>query len=329
MTVGGPNIESSGASGYAIVVSGLPGETNQRLLAALTEKLAWISQGIDLRGLEGVGAHLHYEQALRGLDRGFGRASTQDSSSNTAIESNPGFDGGRAIPVLRDGQIKSHIILNAPYMLPLRDQSAPGHNQSVHLLAHECAHAEVIETLAQKFAGELFVQDPGGLHASLRRLAIMRCWNEYGACWIAASYGEDPTLRYELNFQRHLEIVTQRARDLVADYRNHANLERVLIEVHLAYARLMVLGSYLLGALNGTGRTWRDLPGTAKLLSGSWYAPYFERLDVALADLAAANGTWVDLAGFQVIADIADELMNLGGVCVEDQGAAGLSIRVS
>lgn len=323
------NIDSLATSGYAIVVSGLPSETNHRLLAALSENIAWISQGIDLRGLEEVGAHLHYEQALGGLDRGFGRASNQDSSSNTSIESNQGFGGGRAIPVLRDGRVKSHIILNALDMLPLRDQLARGHNQSVHLLAHECAHVEVIETLAQKFTSELFVQDPGGLYASLRRLVINRCWNEYGACWIAASYGEDPTPRYELIFRQYLASVTQRSRDLVADYRNHADLERVLFDVHLAYARLMVLGSYLLGALNGTGRTWRDLPGTAKMLSDSWYAPYFERLDVALADLAAANGTWANLAGFQVIADIADDLMNQGGVYVEDQGAAGLSIRVA
>ncbi len=89
---------------------------------------------LSMAGLDGVTIAYDYDVALRELNRGF-----QSSGPLTATLDD--FAGGVAMSplVMRDGNVKSHILLSAG-IVPLID-SADGGVSGKYLIAHELAHA--------------------------------------------------------------------------------------------------------------------------------------------------------------------------------------------
>ena len=91
----------------------------------------------DLSHLDGVTVAYDYTQALLDLDRGYTTSHPLTPSEGHAI-------GVAMTPsVIRDGVIKSHVPLSAPYIAPIADGDHPHFQHALHLLAHECAHVEI------------------------------------------------------------------------------------------------------------------------------------------------------------------------------------------
>ena len=70
------------------------------------------------------------------------------------------------------------------------------------------------------------------------------------------------------------------------------------------------------------------MPRTIEALKGHWFAPYFTRLDDALKDIENDYGKWTDKASFEVIGDLADELLAQGGVHYKSRPNGGLGIDI-
>lgn len=266
------------------------------------------SRQIDLRDLDGVTVAYDYGAALATLDRG-----VQTSGPLTASE---GWAFGIAMTpaVLRDGKVKSRIVLRADVVDVLGDPEHEDFRQAVHVIAHECAHVEVRSRFDAVFPGQVLQATYPNRLAAYRAQVVEACWDEYAATRLAALWGRDPTEDYETTFLHALGRAREEANEEVRRYRTHGEVDAVVQRVFGIYGDLLKYSSYHLGNLRGRGVSWCDRPRTTEALDGHWFAPFFERLDAACEGIAAAHGQWVDRAVFDNLGEIVDDVVKTGGV---------------
>lgn len=284
--------------------------------------VAYLGQHIDLSALDGVTIAGNYPQALAALDRGYETRTTLTASSDFA-------QGIAMTPaVLRDGMIKCHMVFNAAVLLPLEDTARAECSQAVYTLAHECAHVEVTKVFNACFPGVLLQPIVGDFWDGLRWRVIEACWNEYAASWLSAPFGHDPTCDYEETFLHVLRQAGEAAELAIQAYRYHADHGRIADEVYGIYGDLLKYAAYQMGNLAGHGRKLIDLPQSCAALSGHWFAPFHERLAVALDELLRGYGAWESKAVFEAIGDIADELVASRGLALRRHGNGYLRVDV-
>ena len=269
-----------------------------------------LSRHIDLSNLDGITVAYDYPEALMDLDRGYetSRKLTPSSEMATGIAMTPA--------VIRDGKVKSHIVLDARVFIPLENPESEHFGLALHMLAHECAHVEVKQRFDTFFPGIVLQKKYENAHHALRWQIINACWDEYIVTRITASIGEDPTDGYEETLSLVLKETRAKSNDRIKAYRLHGNIVQVLSEVYDAYGDLMRFSSYLLGTMAGRRLTLSDLPRTATALDGHWFSRYFKKLGDAHSAIAADYGRWNDLSAFEALGDLADEIIADGGVIV-------------
>lgn len=290
-----------------------------RLISAYVTVLG---QHLDLSELDGVTVASDYPQALSQLDRGYEARSPLTASSEFA-------QGVAMTPaVLRNGTIKSHIVLNAAILLPLEDEAHEHWGQALHTLAHECAHVEVTKVFNASFPETLLKPVAGDMWDAVRWQIIGACWDEYAACWLAAPFGRDPTDDYEQTFLDALAGSEAKADAAITAYHIHGDHVRVACEVYGAYGNLLKFASYQLGNLAALGRTLTDLPRSQAALDDHWFAPFCAELATALAAVRDAYGRWEDKATFEAIGDIADSLVRGKGLLLRRLADGSVYVHV-
>lgn len=293
-----------------------------RLATLAGEFVREISRNIDLSQLDGVTLAFDYQQALLNLDRGYESTHKLTPSDHVVV-------GVAMTPsVLREGAVKSHIVLNANHIVPLENPDDEFFARAVHILAHECAHVEVTHRFNTAFPGVLLQRIAPNLLQAYRSQVISSCWDEYAATFLSAGYGEDQSSAYEDTFLQFLQETRDRANAFIVAYRSHENHGEVLGEVFGAYGALMKYASYHLGNLAGWGRTIADMPRTVSAMEGHWFAPYFNRLQSVLSALMDNHGKWADSTDFELLGDLAQEVVAFGGVEVTETDAGGCRINV-
>lgn len=297
-------------------------ERAKQLASLVGAYIRAISRHIDLSQLDGVTIAHDYAQALLELDRGYKTSFRLTPSDSHVV-------GVAMTPsVVRSDKLKSHIVLNAAIVHPLEDINHEHFGVTLHTIAHECAHVEITQAFDQAFPGVLLRQSYTNARAAYRWQIILACWDEYAATTLSAGYGAKPTEGYENTFLQSLCMTKPRANDLIKAYRGHGRLDQVVGEVYGAYGDLMKFSAYHLGNLRGLGLSLPDMPRTVEALAGNWFAPYFHRLDDALKDIAKDYRNWKDQVAFEVIGDLADELLAHGGIHYEERADGRLYINI-
>jgi hypothetical protein len=106
-----------------------------------------LSRYIDLSGLDGITVASDCSQTLAELDRGYATLHKLTPSKEFVV-------GVAMTPsVLRDGKVKSHIVLSVGVALVLENSEGEHFTVAVHTLAHECAHVEVTQRFDGAFPG--------------------------------------------------------------------------------------------------------------------------------------------------------------------------------
>lgn len=277
------------------------------LVAAYVRRLG---EDMNLGGLDGITVARNYGEVLRNLDRGIAQVRKLTPSSEFA------YGVAMTPSVLRNGDIKSHMVFHAACLLPLEDEAHEDWASAVHNLAHECAHVEITGVFNRAFPKTLLMPFEGDDWDMLRWEIIEACWGEYAATWISARYGRDPTGDYETTFLLVLSEIETKANRATIDYRWHGDHRRIMHEVYISYGTLLKYASYQLGNLAGRGQSLADLPKTAAALEGHWFAPYWHRLGEELGKIADSYGKWTNKGLFENIGDLADELISDRGLTV-------------
>ena len=222
-----------------------------------------LSRIFDLGGLDDVTVAYDYAQALLELDVGH--------ATNHQLKPSSGDVVGIAMTptVLRDGVLKSHIVLNAAFIESLDTPDSEGYPHSLHILAHECAHVETSGRFDAAFPGTLRRLSVQNSRIAHRWNTFLACWDEYSATRLSAGIGNDPTDDYENTFITTVCETRLRANALIAAYRSHGNVDQILEEIYGAYGDLLKFSAYHLGNLDGAGIEVMAKPRTVECPAGS------------------------------------------------------------
>lgn len=307
---------------FSISFLGIDEEAANRFGQVLGRYIQEISRYIDLCSLDGVTVALDYPAALAQLDRGYETSHvltpTTDFATGVAM----------APAVMRDGAIKSHIVLNAEYVFVLEDDEHELWPEIRYLLAHECAHVAVTRAMDTAFPGTLLRQPYDDMISGCRGQIIEACWDEYAASRISAIFGADQTSSLEKTLVVALRETRNHADHHIRQYRLHCDHGQVLLDVFRQYGNLMKFASYLIGHLHGAGLEM-DAAATAKAtLQDHWFARHFERLEDALQASWKSFGAWTSRDEFEPIGDIAEAIVAEGGVHVTRMGEGELYVDV-
>lgn len=287
-------------------------ETATRLATVVGHAVRKLGDTFDLSGLDGVTLAVDYNQALLDLDRGYETSYklTATNSHVVGVAMTPG--------VLRDGVLKSHIVLNANNIWPLIDQNdAEGRDNAVHILAHECGHVQVTSAFDNCFPNVLLRQKNSPLLEQIHWKVILPVWDEFAVTSLSAGFGASQTESYENTFINDLAEADERSNKLLLKYQEHGSVDQILSEIYGCYGNLLKFAAYHLGNLDGVGVRWQDSQKTASVLKDHWFLPYFERLEAACIEIAKSYGRWENTDSFMLIADIIDDLVERAGLLIE------------
>jgi hypothetical protein len=308
---------------FGVTVRGWGNDATARELGARAGRLLReLSRYIDLSNLDGLTLAGDYAQALADVDRGYATTIVLTPSNDAAV-------GIAMTPaVIRDGKLKSHVVLNTDFAAGLLDFEGEHFPLALHLLAHEAAHVEITAAFDRCFPEVLLRSRRPDLKDQCRWDVILACWDEYAATRISAAYGADQTAAYEETFMQALLTTREVANDAIRAYRLHGDHGRIVREVYGEYGRLMKYASYHLGNLDGRAEKFEDRALSVAALEGHWFEPFLDSLRQSLRRIYETFGAWPDELKFEAIGDMVDELASLGGVHVTKSGEGLVNINV-
>ncbi|WP_456385579.1 hypothetical protein [Profundibacter sp.] len=273
-----------------------------------------LSTSIDLSDLDGVTVSFDYNQSLLDLDRGYESTHKLQATIDVAI-------GVAMAPrVIREGKLKSHLVLNAEWVLGIIEESGEETDHfstSLHLLAHECAHVEVTKVFETSFPNRLLRHTYDNILDSLRWQTILAAWDEYAVCRIVAKIGYDPTQDYLETLRPVLSKTRSQCMEEIKRYRTSGDGEKAVIAVYGAMGNLLKYSSYFLGSLRGAGHNLNEFHDFQEQLNNSWFCPFFERLVSNLDDLYLEYGEWNGFGQFEQLGDIIESMAEEVGVFAE------------
>ena len=297
-------------------------ETATKVATLVGKIIRELGRHIGLQALDGVTIAFDYDQALLDLDRGY-ESSHQLRATNSHV-----FGVAMTPSVIRDGELKSHILVRAPILFPLlNDADEEGIRTAIHVLAHECGHVEVTRQFDQCFPG-VILRGQLPLLDTLRWNTIFAVWDEYAVTWISAPFGTDQTDGYNQTFLADLKALDDLNNERICSYRTHGNVDQILSEVYRNCGNLLKFAGYCIGNLRGKNLPWRERDDLASVLEGHWFEPFFQRLSEACAELAESYGEWTDMDAFLSISNILDDLVCRAGLLVTTQPGGGAYVDI-
>lgn len=297
-------------------------ETATRLATLVGEIIRELGRHIGLQTLDGVTVAFDYDQALLELDRGY------DSAHQLQATKSHVYGVAMTPSVIREGALKSHILVRAPILLPLLDDAdKEGIRIAIHVLAHECGHVEVTKQFDRCFPN-VILQHKLPLLDTLRWDTIFAVWDEYAVTRIAASFGADQTDGYNQTLLADLQTLDDRNNELIRAYRIHGNVEQILSEIYRSCGNLLKFGGYCIGNLRGKDIHWRERDDLTSVIVSHWFEPFFQSLSEACSGLADRYGEWTDMDTFLSISSILDELVCRAGLNVTAQPDGGAYVDI-
>lgn len=296
------------------------GEIGERLGYAVAEVISVVGSYIDVSKLDGVTIACDYDQALAELDRGLEglRPLTRsDTEEMQGVAMSPA--------VMRDGEVKTHLVFDAAYMVPLILDEATDEDRAMTygMIAHECAHVEVTAEKERNVPEARFGTPIEGYERAVMFQVAEVAWDEYAACRLSAMFNRRQN-------ETHAETVIASARDIreranatIRDYRLHGDLDRLVGEAGPILCQPMKAAAYLLGGMDAVGAEWADFPAVEVALANEDYLDLVNQLWSELRRLWDTRGEWEPtLAVFGGLEDIAAEVFYEGGL-IFTSGADG------
>jgi hypothetical protein len=262
-----------------------------------------IGKIIDISTLDGMTIAFDYDDALAHLHRGYEtiRTLTKTTEFGTGVAMTPA--------VLRDGILKSHIVISGGIALMLKDEGQQNVKLAIHAVAHECAHVEITAAYDKSFPDETLRKFHDTIMESWRWDVIKACWEEYAACRIASDFGHDPLPGYEETFVLAHSQTDKKVMQLVRDF-DGGGADPLVGQVFGCYGTMMKFACYMMGAMAASGKTLADCEAAQNALNRHWFAPFFDRLKKACEDLYENFGNWSDKSGFEAIGDIVEDIVS-------------------
>ncbi|WP_109485375.1 hypothetical protein [Occallatibacter savannae] len=285
-------------------------ETAQRILETVVFFMRLYGTQLDLSGLDSIAIADDYHETLAKLDRGF--------KAPALVPSNDAFGTGyaMAVPVLRDGAVKTCIVLRSELGWALDDPDHEMHSRGMHILAHEAAHAHDNEVLRRTVPG--FVTRSGNNSKDEFLLATAHtCWMEYIASRLSAQWSIRTYCgELEPRLCDMLSSAKEKAEDSIHGYRFHRNQKLAEGDIQNIFGKILIRSAYLVGHVHGLGKTVIDMaPHYCKLINEqTWFSPIFERYESNLREMHSTYGSWTSVDVFSPLVGTCEDLLSAGGM---------------
>jgi len=266
---------------------------------------------LQLDCLEALTVTDDYENALLKIERGF---STNKALAPTRDEFGTGY--AMSIPVIRNGALKTHIVIHSGLIKPLVDPNHEKYSFAVHTLAHELGHAHDHSVTGRTLPNLVGTQLPDFRQGTLFNLAH-GCWCEYIASRLSATWGtENYCAEFEPTLCDMLSTAMDRGTACIFCHRMHGNIADTEAEMKNIYGGLLTRLSYLVGHLHGIEASIKEkTPKLHTLIQDSkWFIPIFERYESNLKELKETHENWTGIEVFNPLMDTCESMLNAGGM---------------
>lgn len=179
--------------------------------------------------------------------------------------------------------------------------------QALHSLHHELCHVDDENKKIDGMPGVMLRERLNGKRAYTYRTAI-GCWSEYRACFLSAPTIPEPAIDNYIDAVVKAQEQADHARNVVAGFPTHRDLDQVLGAVVNAGDLLSRISAYLFGTLDALGRDISDTGALAALRDAGIEGDAGTLHEALRSMQAGYPGAWTDL---RVYADLADAIEDL------------------
>lgn len=260
------------------------GFNDAAVVAAIQSELSNLvaSRHFKLSGLIAVTVATDYSDAVAKINTGFEKDDPMVESSGV----NAGL--GMTPELLRDGSLRSEIVLSASTMAPLAiTDDSEQYLTARYLLTHEAAHAEELFIAAEDYGQKIFAQhdapDP-----DLQRTRTF--WSEYYACQRSAfSYPGIGGFLIEM-FVTPITNLEHDLRTASADFKTSGNADQYGVALTDICENLFTHFARLVGHLDGLSTQLPDEVTSLEMFQKAW--PILSAMRGALRQAHSQIGSW-------------------------------------
>lgn len=298
-----------------IIVDGAFSESGAAELATTLLLYLQVFGGIfDLSALDGVSVYDDYVSGLASVDRGY-------PGMGAPTPTNDAFGQGfaMAVPVLRSGAHKSHIVFKSALVRPLVETNHPQYKFAVHSVCHECTHVYDM-ALQSKALPDFYGKPLADFRDGIFYQLALSAWNEYAASRLSAPWGTPNYCDEESKILcAIIRSAVERGNDIKLDFIRNRDAAASFAALAEVFGGLFARASYLVGHLDGIeGRIEDQAPEISNAIaSTTWLRPLWEDYLAILRDMFARHGQWSSLDIFDRLINFFEHLMARCGARLE------------
>jgi hypothetical protein len=265
----------------------------------------------DLGALDGITIADDYKEALTGVERGY-------PGMLAPVATNDEFGTGQAmaVPVLRNGEHRSHVVINAMLVRPLVDPENPLYQFAVHTLCHEFAHVYDHMLRAKALPGLYGSQITDLRESTLLRLS-MAAWDEYAASRLSAPWGTpEYCSEFEEGLLPMLDTMVARAEAAKEGFATHRDIGKTMADLTDIFGTFLIRAAYLVGHVDGIeGVLENEAPAlTNKLSETNWLLVLWSRYLEVLREMFSKLESWEGIEAYGPLNQVFEVLLHHGGL---------------
>ena len=272
---------------------------------------------LDLERLAGVSIGYDFDAALAAVDLGFESKRAREYTKNGHV-----VCVAKAMNVLRDGRVMSHVVYNANFIEAMLDPSDKNHLQAIHIIAHEMGHVNELKWRDEAMPDLLLRHQYDNWVRGMLTDAAMAIWEEYAACRLTGLIGDKDELKttYAETFDQAASSSLSEAHEKIKPYRNHGDIGRLLIEAGPPLATPLKLAGYLLGHLDAI-----EDEGELEVLCPNYAATHLTSIIPSvrseLRKLWDTREMWDGVGIFDDLMQLVIRTYEAGGIVLTDEGS--------
>jgi hypothetical protein len=271
--------------------------------------LQLLSRTFDVGYLDSFIIAWDYDAALASVDRGVGGLQPLERSHERAV------GVAMSVPVIREGKLRSVLVLHAGLVQALLDESHTLHSTAVYTLAHELAHIQDLKTKDQAWLGALTQYTPANDFETYLSPIALGCWDEYVACRLSARFYQDQLSHFEETFLMTFFEAKKESDKAIAEYRINRDIGRLFKIALMWHGDLLKFASYFIGHLHGLENPAPELTArVSSAIAGSYFEHTYSEVEQALLGMWNRYPGWAGLEVYEPLTHIVSVAMRRAGL---------------
>ena len=261
--------------------------------SAVKEILAQACWTIPLDRLDGITFADNYAQALQELDHGF-----PAKRPVTTYDTEKGKGYAQSLTILRDGVVKSHVIIHGSIARALIDDDTQSQQFAIYVIVYQLAQVGCTQIFDETLPGILLSPFMEKLQGALQA-CVYPGWHAYFSARACAFFDEThaPILQEVLSIA--LDEALKEIQEARLSYRSHGNLDIFLQAVYPRISFVLEHAAGLLGHADGLGiEPLEETQNAIKMLEKAGLKNWFFDYRRHLRKLWDNRGAWASFDEF-------------------------------